>query len=156
MIEVSKVLTFGAEKYGPKNWRELEDLQNRYSSAALRHVFSHLDGSELDEDSGLSHLAHAICCLLFKLEIELENAENEKSQEEGSRESDVGEFAKGYQLAPAHFYGSETYNKETGLRDVEYNIQYKSPGYDTDGISRQTGIRAEKKKPKPWKSSEYE
>lgn len=156
MVEVAKVLTFGAEKYDEHNWRKLENLQNRYTSGALRHIFAHNDSELLDEESGLSHLAHAICCLLFKLEIELENAENEKSQEEGSRESDVGEFAKGYQLAPAHFYGSETYNKETGLRDVEYNIQYKSPGYDTDGISRQTGIRAEKKKPKPWKSSEYE
>ena len=156
MAEIAKVLTFGAKKYDEHNWRKLENLQNRYTSGALRHIFAHNDGEQLDDESDLSHLAHAICCLLFKLEIELENGKNKKSQEEGSRESNVGEFAKGYQLAPAHFYGSKAYNKETGLRDVEYNIQYKPPGYDTDGISRQTGIRTEKKKPKPWKSSEYE
>jgi len=80
--EVSKVLTFGADKYDEENWRKLEDLQNRYSSGALRHIFAHLDNSDLDEESGLSHLAHAICCLLFKLEIELE----EKDKEERSRE----------------------------------------------------------------------
>lgn len=156
MVEVAKVLTFGAEKYDEHNWRKLENLQNRYTSGALRHIFAHNDGEQLDEESGLSHLAHAICCLLFKLEIELENGKNKKSQEEGSRESDVGEFAKSTSTAPAHFNPFQAHNKETGLRDVEYNIQYKSPGYDTDGISRQTGIRAEKKKPKPWKSSEYE
>ena len=38
----------------------------------------------MDPESGFSHLAHAICCLLFKLEIELEDA---KSKEEKPRES---------------------------------------------------------------------
>ena len=69
--EVGKVLTFGAEKYDPHNWRKVDDLQNRYSSAALRHIFAHIDGEDADEETGLSHLAHAICCLMFKLEDEL-------------------------------------------------------------------------------------
>jgi len=71
-IEVAKVLTFGAQKYDEDNWRKLENLQNRYTSGALRHIFAHMDGEKLDPESGISHLAHALCCLLFKLEIELE------------------------------------------------------------------------------------
>ena len=71
-IEVAKVLTFGAQKYDEQNWRKLENLQNRYTSGALRHIFAHMDGEKLDPESGISHLAHALCCLLFKLEIELE------------------------------------------------------------------------------------
>lgn len=71
-IEVAKVLTFGAQKYDEENWRKLENLQNRYTSGALRHIFAHMDGEKLDPESGISHLAHALCCLLFKLEIELE------------------------------------------------------------------------------------
>ena len=153
MVEVAKVLTFGAEKYDEHNWRKLENLQNRYTSGALRHIFAHNDSELLDEESGLSHLAHAICCLLFKLEIELENAENEKTEKEGPRESNSGEYTTSYQFAPAHFNPFQAHNEESGVRDVEYNIQYKSPGYDTDGVSRKTGIRAEKKKPKPWKNS---
>jgi hypothetical protein len=77
--EVGKVLTFGAEKYDPHNWRKVENLQNRYSSAALRHIFAHIEGEDVDEETGLSHLAHAICCLMFKLEDELLG----KSEEEG-------------------------------------------------------------------------
>ena len=155
MVEVSKVLTFGAEKYGPKNWRELEDLQNRYSSAALRHIFAHLDDSELDEDSGLSHLAHAICCLLFKLEIELENASKE-NQKERSRKSNVGEYSTSYKLA-RRLRESEAYNnEESGLRDAEYKLQYEPPRFDSVGLSGETGIRTEKKKPKSWKVSEYD
>lgn len=72
-VEVAKVLTYGAEKYDEDNWRKLDNLQNRYSGATLRHIFAHLDGEYVDEETGCSHLAHAICCLMFKLEEELEN-----------------------------------------------------------------------------------
>jgi len=77
IVEVSKVLTYGAEKYNEDNWRKLENLQNRYSGGALRHIFAHLDGEYVDEETGCSHLAHAICCLMFKLEEELENGRSD-------------------------------------------------------------------------------
>ena len=53
MVEIAKVLTFGAEKYDEHNWRKLENLQNRYTSGTLRHIFAHNDGEQLDEESGL-------------------------------------------------------------------------------------------------------
>jgi hypothetical protein len=87
IIEIGKVLTYGAEKYDAENWRKVDDLQNRYTSAALRHIFAHIDGEKLDEETGLSHLAHAMCCLLFKLEDELLG----ESEEERTREIDAGE-----------------------------------------------------------------
>jgi len=76
-MEVSRVLTIGAEKYDEENWRKLENLQNRYTGAALRHLFAHMDEERLDPETNLSHIAHAVCCLLFKLEIELETIEEE-------------------------------------------------------------------------------
>jgi len=87
-VEVAKVLTFGAAKYDEDNWRKLEDAQNRYSGGALRHIFSHLDGELEDPETNLSHLAHAICCLMFKLELELEDG---KGKEEKLREPDEAE-----------------------------------------------------------------
>jgi hypothetical protein len=39
LLEVAKVLTFGADKYGEENWRDVADAQNRYASASLRHLF---------------------------------------------------------------------------------------------------------------------
>ena len=75
LMEVSRVLTIGAEKYDEENWRKLDNLQKRYTGATLRHLFAHMDGERLDPETNLSHLAHALCCLLFKLEIELEEAE---------------------------------------------------------------------------------
>ena len=88
ILEVGKVLTYGSEKYDAENWRKVDDLQNRYTSAALRHIFAHIEGEDVDEETGLSHLAHAMCCLLFKLEDELIG----ESKEERTREVDAGEY----------------------------------------------------------------
>ena len=82
--QVADVLTFGAVKYGEHNWKKLDNLQNRYTSAALRHIFQSME-EELDEETGCYHEAHAICCLLFKLEAKLNEA---RSKEEGLRESE--------------------------------------------------------------------
>ena len=62
--EVAKVLAFGAEKYERHNWRRGISV-TRNLAAALRHVFRVLRGEDIDPESGLHHLAHAGCCLMF-------------------------------------------------------------------------------------------
>lgn len=62
---VGKVLTFGAKKYEPNNWQKVEDPVNRYYAAALRHLIAWREGEKIDPESGLSHLAHAACNLMF-------------------------------------------------------------------------------------------
>jgi len=64
------VLTFGAAKYSPDNWQHVPCARERYTDALLRHVFAWMDGEAHDEESGLHHLAHAGCCLLFLLWFE--------------------------------------------------------------------------------------
>lgn len=66
--EVVDVLTFGAKKYGPDNWRLVENGQGRYYSALMRHVRAFRKGELIDKESGKSHLAHAVCNLLFMFE----------------------------------------------------------------------------------------
>lgn len=70
--EVLRVLAYGAKKYAPRNWEKGMDWDRCYS-AAMRHMtdwYMRRDGSG-DKDTGISHLAHAICCLLFLLAYEL-------------------------------------------------------------------------------------
>jgi predicted HAD superfamily Cof-like phosphohydrolase len=67
LTEVARVLTFGAVKYGPDNWRRLADLQPRYAGALLRHLAAWQRGEADDPETGLPHLAHAACCALFML-----------------------------------------------------------------------------------------
>ena len=71
-IEVAKVLTFGAMKYDAENWRYVDDLHARYRSAAKRHINALKQGQMVDPESGLHHAAHAVCCLMFIGEIDLE------------------------------------------------------------------------------------
>lgn len=65
LTTVVKVLTMGANKYSDDNWKYVDDAENRYLSASLRHISAWAEGRKRDKESGLSHLAHAICCLLF-------------------------------------------------------------------------------------------
>jgi hypothetical protein len=62
MEEVAKVRTFGAKKYSRGNW--LKGFKyTRSIAAALRHIMAFNSGQDLDPESGLSHIAHAVCCL---------------------------------------------------------------------------------------------
>lgn len=70
----ASVLTFGAQKYAPDNWRKVHNAQTRYLNAAFRHIHSHTKGEVQDPESGLPHLAHAIASLSFVLELNLEAA----------------------------------------------------------------------------------
>lgn len=70
--EIAKVLDFGAAKYGTHNW--LGGMSwSRLADACLRHVFARIWGEKLDPETGLSHFAHAACCLLFLLQYEQKN-----------------------------------------------------------------------------------
>ncbi len=62
--EVAKVLDYGAQKYGRDNWHKSPSIM-KYLSASLRHIFAWRKGENTDKETGLSHLAHAICSLLF-------------------------------------------------------------------------------------------
>lgn len=71
--EVTKVLTYGAKKYEPENWRYVDNALNRYFDALQRHVWAWKQGQKEDPETGLHHMAHAICCALFICELEILN-----------------------------------------------------------------------------------
>lgn len=68
---ISQVLTFGSKKYADHNWQHVEGGEQRYKAALMRHVLASAKGEKVDSETGLSHLAHAACCVLFMLELEL-------------------------------------------------------------------------------------
>jgi hypothetical protein len=75
--DVVKVLTHGAQKYDRNNWQYLENLDSRYFAASQRHMWALQRGETLDEETGIHHAAHAICCMMFLLEFYyLQTSEN--------------------------------------------------------------------------------
>lgn len=69
--EVVDVLTYGAKKYAPDNWKKVPNAKQRYIDAGFRHFTAYAAGEKLDPETGKSHLAHAICCLLYLLAFEI-------------------------------------------------------------------------------------
>jgi hypothetical protein len=63
--DIVDILTFGASKYGPNQWQEVDNARYRYFAAMMRHLTAWWEGESVDDESGKSHLAHAGCCLLF-------------------------------------------------------------------------------------------
>lgn len=69
LMAIANVLTFGAVKYADRNW-EKGILYSRIFGGIMRHLWAWWGGEINDPESGLSHLAHASCGLLFLMEYE--------------------------------------------------------------------------------------
>lgn len=67
---VVRVLEFGATKYTEGGWRHVPDARRRYMAATTRHLVAWWRGEKTDPESGLPHLAHAACNVLFLLALE--------------------------------------------------------------------------------------
>lgn len=58
------VLTFGAKKYAPNNWR-LGLTYTRVLGALMRHTNEIAKGNDIDPETGLLHAYHISCCAMF-------------------------------------------------------------------------------------------
>jgi len=67
---LASVLTFGAQKYGPNNWQSVEQGEERYTDALMRHLEAYRGGEDIDEESGMSHLWHAMTNIAFLIHFE--------------------------------------------------------------------------------------
>lgn len=75
LSQVVDVLTYGAKKYAPDNWKKVPNARQRYIDAGFRHLTAYAAGEKQDKETGMSHLAHAMCCMLFLLAFDLEEKE---------------------------------------------------------------------------------
>lgn len=69
--EVSKVGTFGANKYTDNGWVSVPNGPARYTDALLRHHLQHCAGEAHDPESKLLHIAHRCWNDLATLELYL-------------------------------------------------------------------------------------
>lgn len=68
--EICKVLTYGVQKYGDDNWR-YGMRWRRLIGSTFRHLYAFMRGEDNDPETGLSHVAHAGCGIMFLLEYVL-------------------------------------------------------------------------------------
>lgn len=68
LILVADVLKLGAAKYQRDLWRTQPMQHTHEIDSVLRHILAFNEGEDLDPETGLNHIAHAICRLMFLLE----------------------------------------------------------------------------------------
>jgi len=68
---MARLYNFGAEKYAAHNWRKGYEWSKSYDSL-FRHAFASLRGEDIDEETGLPHLAgaafHCFTLMIFMME----------------------------------------------------------------------------------------
>lgn len=61
----------GALKYGRQNFRAIGVRASIYYDATLRHMQAWFEGEDVDPESGLPHLAHALACIAILIESDV-------------------------------------------------------------------------------------
>lgn len=80
--EVNRVSSYGAGKYTRNGWREVQEGESRYMEALLRHLAAHCNGEYLDEESGLTHVAHMAWNALAVVEFVCNTSQSTPKQQE--------------------------------------------------------------------------
>lgn len=65
--DIAKIFTYGSRKYDDRNW-EKGISWGRIFGAIMRHSWAFWKGEDLDQESGLPHMAHAAwgCIVLLQ------------------------------------------------------------------------------------------
>lgn len=78
ILGIGQCILKGAEKYPEiDNWKRVENAEQRYTNALVRHLIKHLTGEEIDKESGLPHLQHVAWNALAVCELYLERRNND-------------------------------------------------------------------------------
>lgn len=73
----------GMLKYGRANWRAIGVRSSIYYDACRRHMDKWFEGEDLDQDSGLPHLAHALACIAVIVDAQAAGKLNDDRQVAG-------------------------------------------------------------------------
>ena len=69
LFGIGHVLRFGADKYTDRNW-EQGMRWGRVFAALMRHMWAWWRGERYDDETSMSHLWHAGCCIMFLIAME--------------------------------------------------------------------------------------
>ena len=81
LMEVSRVGTFGANKYSKHGWVTTPDGECEYDNAKVRHWLKRKSGEIYDSESGLLHAAHEAWNALAVLEFIIKRMQQERMAE---------------------------------------------------------------------------
>lgn len=88
ILGIAEALAFGASKYEADSWKTVNKGPDRYYAAAMRHILAYRKGEAIDQETGLSHLYHAACNLMF-LDYYQRETDNELQSTSGTTLGDT-------------------------------------------------------------------
>lgn len=91
ILGAAKVFGFGRRKYSAWNWCGLS--KSRLFGAAVRHLIAYWIGEDLDPETKLPHLDHALCCVMM-LRSTLSHGKDDRP----TRAIDVSAYGDGEEL----------------------------------------------------------
>jgi len=65
---LAQIFTYGSLKYNDNNWLKSE-YPERYYAAMMRHLTQVRKGNQIDAESKLLHIDHALTCLVMYREL---------------------------------------------------------------------------------------
>lgn len=71
IYEMALAMTEGGLKYGKHNYRSMGCKASTYFDAAIGHLVSWWEGSDIDKESGVHHLMKAAACLIVMRDSQL-------------------------------------------------------------------------------------
>jgi hypothetical protein len=82
----------GACKYGRSNYRVVGISASIYYDALMRHMARWFEGEDIDPDSGLPHLSHALACLAIIVDAQAAGKLNDDRMVSGGFEKTLSEM----------------------------------------------------------------
>ena len=67
ILGLGEVLAYGATKYKPNSWQNVDDGINKHYAALMRHAVAWHSGERIDTESGYSHMKHVMSNAMFLL-----------------------------------------------------------------------------------------
>ena len=67
MVAGARVREYGIDKYNGDNYQQVPAIE--FVDATLRHIYKYLEGQQIDPESGLPHLHHALCSMMLAVAV---------------------------------------------------------------------------------------
>lgn len=134
LMEMVAVLTYGAKKYSPDNWKHLENARQRYFDAANRHLWQWYGGEERDPESGLHHLAHAMSSLMFLIQMDMEEKDAEVWEVSWASDEETMRRLAGLPMSPVATTKQRDWIEELDKRPTKATVHNISKGSYEDWV----------------------
>lgn len=73
VIGIVECLTYGAKKYKPNSWQNVDNAIDTHYGALMRHLMAWRQGEIFDKETKLSHMKHVLSNAMFLLYHEEQN-----------------------------------------------------------------------------------